>query len=223
MNSKEYKDKLNSLPNYNSSQEKNAMLYCMGDEHTAMKTADILGLNASNEFEAIAFIFKAREMSVSDLIEFTHICAHNNCEYHNLDHISIPKMFWQDENLHDITVGLFNDMEELEKYELSIGIDNINTMTIPEFNKLEEQVLENNIKIFNPAITLTCRKCGNKTKTSIDYSQIISKFGIKNIYEQYLDISQFSNMTKADTDGMIPFEREIFIGLIQAKEDEKGK
>jgi len=223
MNSKEYKDILNSLPNYTSAQEKNAMLYCMGDEHTAMKVAEILGQSPSNEFEAIAFIFKAREMSVSDLIEFTHICQHKGCENHNLDHISIPNMFWQGKDLHNITIGLFNDMEELEKYELSCGNDNINTMTIPEFNELEEKLLTNNIKIFNPAITLTCRKCGNKTKTSIDYSQIISKFSIKNIYEQYLDISQFTNMTKMDTDSMIPFEREIFISLIQDKEDKKGK
>jgi len=218
MNLKDYKEVLNNLKRYNTFQEKEGMLYSLDDEKTAMKMAKILGSNPNNEFEAIAFIFKLREISVSDLIDLNHVCP--ECDYMNLQVVSIPNMFFKDlDNIDEsVPIGLFNDIEDIPDSEFT---ENINTISIDQFNEIEEKILSNNLKIFNPAIDLVCKKCGSKDKISIDYANIVSKFSVTNIYEQYLDISHFSNMTKYDTDNMFPFEREIFLSLIQVKEDEK--
>jgi hypothetical protein len=36
-----------------------------------------------------------------------------------------------------------------------------------------------------------------------------------------MDLSYFSSLTKHDVDNMFPFEREIFVGLLQKREKEK--
>lgn len=179
--------------------------------------AKILGGNPNNEFEAIAIIFKLREISVSDIIELTHICK--KCDQQSFIHQNIPDMFFQDiENINTgVPIGLYTSIDDIDEEDS----DNINNMTIDEYNNIEEVLFSNNIKIFNPVVDVICSSCGYKHKTSIGALDIISKSNLSNIYEQYLDISYYSNMTKSDTDEMYPFEREIFIGLIQKKEDEK--
>jgi len=125
-------------------------------------------------------------------------------------------MFFQDDNLMDIGVGLYDDIDDIEG-------DIINTISIEEYDNLFKDIEENNLKIFNPYFNMTCVKCRKSVETTLEVGSIISKFGIGNLYEQYVDISTYTSMTKADTDSMIPFEREIFMGLIQKKEDDKGK
>ena len=215
-----YKELFSNLKRYNSLQEKNAVLYCMDDEPDPIRTAQFLGANPSNILEAVAFIFKLREISVSDLVEITYKC--DKCEMMNAQSISIPNMFFKDDDLHaDVPIKLFTSVDDITLNEKFPNDLNINTMTIDEFNLVEDKILENNLKIFDPRVSLTCRKCGDIFKTQVIFSDILSKYSITNIYEQYLDISYFTNMTKNDTDNMFPFEREIFLGLIQTKEDDK--
>ena len=210
---KKYKEKFSNLSSYTTEQEKNALLVNL-ETPDIIKTCYTLGETPLNEVEALALIFKLREISVSDLIELTLTCG--SCNYQYVRSVSIPDMFFQSDDLWDIDIGLFVDASELSD-------DNINSISIEEFDNLTTKIEENNKKIFNPEVEDCCEKCGYESVILVKPDSIISKFGIKNIYEQYVDISTFTNMTKSDTDGMYPFEREIFMGLIQQKEDEKGK
>jgi len=215
----DYKEVINNLKRYNSGQEKEALLYLMEDDITALKTAQILGANPKNEFEALAFIFKLREISVSDLIDLTYTCVNKDCKYQDALHISIPDMFWKDDELDEaVPIGLFQDLDSIEE-----DIKDINILSIMDYNVLENKIFSNNYKIFDPKIDIVCKRCNTANSTTISFKSIVSKFSISNIYEQYFDVSYFCNMTKIDTDSMFPFEREIFIGLIQAKQDEIEK
>ena len=188
-----------------------------------MELAKLLGVNPQNEFEAMAFIFKVREISVSDIIEVSNTC--DKCKRQDIHGVNIISMFFQGEKDIDksVPIGLFSSIEDLEDLEdLELSQYNINNLSINEYNQMESVLFDNNIKIFNPAVTLICRKCGNEYETALKAVDIVSKSTISNIYEQYLDISYHSHMTKLDTDSMLPFEREIFVGLIQKKEDEKS-
>jgi len=209
-----YKAKLNNLKPYTSHQEKSALIKNIGNDASLIDIARELGTDPKSEIEAHAFIFKVREISVSDIADLTHVCP--ECNYQNIINISIPSMFFQGdhEGYHDIDIGLFDDIDELEG-------DIINTISIDKYNSLYSLLKENNKKIFNPEFTMTCVKCKHSVTRELNPGSIVSKFSIANVYEQYLDISSYTSMTKADTDSMIPFEREIFMGLIQKKEDEK--
>jgi len=209
-----FKDKLDNIKRFTSFQEKEALLESSGSKNI-IKISNILGLSPDNELEAEAMLLKAREISVSEVIEVTSDCP--VCKKINLYNIDISTMFFN-KNLNPLLPeGLFEDLSQLpEKYSGALE-----DLDLDEYNKLEEQLLENNKAIFNPIVDVSCMFCGEKYKISIDAISSISKFNLTNIYEQYSDITYFSNMTKKDVDDMYPFEREIFMGLIQKKEDEE--
>ena len=211
---KEYKDKFKKLKSYTTEQEKNTLLKNLEGNATSMEMIKSLGYDSLNENEAHAMIFKLREISVSDIVDMTLTCE--NCDYQDIHIISIPNMFFQDDDFYDIDIGLFVDASDLSD-------ENIENINIQEFDSLTDRIEENNRNIFNPEVEITCKKCGHKSTIAVTPGSIISKFDIKNIYEQYIDITTFTNMTKADVDSMFPFEREIFMGLIQQKEDDKEK
>ena len=211
----DFKNELENLSRYNTSQEKEAVLAQLDGQKDPIKIAKLLGINPKNRFEAIAFIFKMRENSISDLIEFNIKCS--KCNYMDINSLSIPDMFFNAPVDESVPIGLYEVVEEIADEEI------INNLTITEYNELEQKVFKNNLALFDPAVDTVCRKCGHKEKTVFNLNSIISKTTINNLYEQYLDITYFTSMTKADVDNMIPFEREVFLGLIQRKEDEKAK
>jgi len=47
-----------------------------------------------------------------------------------------------------------------------------------------------------------------------DLNDYISEDTLNNIYQVTSDLIFFSHYTKADIDGMLPFERNIFIGIL---------
>ena len=211
----DYEEFLESVEPYTSLQEKNATLLGATDETvSAIKLAKKLGIsNFLNEYEAIALIFKARKKSVSEFIEYTHICK--ECKYSTVAAYNIDDLFFTDVLDPELPVGLFASPEEvLEEDELA-------EIEIDDYNDLEKRLYKNSIKIFNPVFTAKCKRCGLEEKKTFMAKDIISGYDIKSIYEQYCDISYYSSMTKQDVDSMFPFERDIFIGLLQKRENAK--
>lgn len=211
----DFKEFLDGLIPYNSIQEKRALIQQADGEKNPIKIVKVLGEDSKNRFEAIAIIFKKRENSVSDLIEYNHKCP--SCDYLDIASVSITDMFFKGEVDETVPIGLFEDLEEILSEEV------INNLSIVDYNELEQKIFKNNLSLFDPALTTRCKKCGMEDKTVFDLSSVISKTTLKNLYEQYLDITYYTSMTKTDVDGMLPFEREVFLGLIQKKEDEKAK
>jgi len=214
MTPREYKEYLEGVSRYNSKGEKDASIILLED-CTPLEVARALNFTPQpkNDLEAQAMIFQSRKKSIGEGIEITVVCP--ECNNQDFYYIDIDNLFFKEgtNTLYtDVQIGLINDIEDLD--------DNfINNLSIDDFKDYEEKIILNNKKIFDPKVNLTCKKCGNVFGTILDYKGSISKFPIKNIYEQYLDLMTLGNMTKDDVDNMPSFEREIFIGIIQERED----
>ena len=211
----EYKEYLDNVKTYNTKEEKDASIELLDKDTNAIKICKKLGLNPKNSLEAEAMIFKSREKSVSDVIETITTC---DCGKMNFNNIEIKDLFFRNEDdlYQDIPIVLVKSFEEIPEY-----IDGFEDFDLDKSEEIENKFKHNNKIIFNPITTITCAGCNKKINIIIDYKTIISKFEIKNVFEQYLDITQFTNMTKTDVDTMLPFEREIFMGLIQERENKK--
>lgn len=209
MTKKKLLDSFDSLIPYNTGQEKNALIKSLDSKSNNVLISKILGYETLSLSEAEAYIYKLREISVGDIIETRHECK---CGYQGMYYMSIPDMFFKAETENYKICDSFENIDD----------ENINNKSLDEYNEAETDVEDNNKKIFDPVVNFTCLKCKKDFKLQSEVQDIISKYSIKNIFEQYLDISSYTNMTKQDTDSMIPYEREIFLGLIQKKEDDKG-
>jgi len=211
-----YKSFLESVSPYTTESEKNASIAVL-DEISAMDLSKILKLSPEprNELEAVAMIFQSRKKSVNDLIDITFTCS---CGLQDFYVIDINDLFFNKDIDENLTIRLINDITDIDN--IFYKNKNINNMDINEFNKIENIITNNNKGIFDNNVEITC-KCKKVSNISIDYKTIISKYPIKNIFEQYLDITQFTHMTKMDVDSMIPFEREIFNTLIQERENKE--
>jgi hypothetical protein len=214
----EYKEYLENVSEYSTLKEKNTLIKLLG-ETSALEMAKTLDLKPfpKNELEAIAMIFQARKKSVGETIEVTIQC---NCGAMDFYSIDIDSFFFQGNINESIPIKLIDSIEDFDDND-KINDILINTLTIKEYNEVEKIIIENNKSIFNNNFEVNCKKCGNIIHSYVDYKNIISKFPIKNVYEQYLDLTQFTNMTKQDVDNMFPFEREIFINMIQERKNKE--
>jgi len=207
-----FKDRLNSIRRYTTFQEKESLLESLEDDVDIMKVSKILKLEPKNELEANAFILKAISKSVSEILEINQECP--NCQKINMTGINIDDMFFKEEIDQSIPEGLFEDLSQVSDKYLD------EDLSLEDYNRLESIVLDNNEKIFSNIVQVSCIYCSHKYNVRINPIKFISKFSLTNLYEQYSDITYLSNMTKKDIDEMYPFEREIFLGLLQKKEDE---
>jgi len=202
------KNRLEKIPRYVSKFEKEALLE--SDEESLIKMFDIICPNSIkpiNEIEAGAFILKSREISVSDVIEGLSECS---CGAINDFSIEIESLFNFDIKT-DLPIGLFTEVEEI------INKTDADNLSLKEYNKIQDELVENNKKILSVELESSCRRCGNVLAVVINPVNYISKSSISGIYDEYLSLSFYSNMTKQDIDESYPFEREIFLGLLKKK------
>jgi hypothetical protein len=210
----DYKKFLNDVAPYNSLQEKNATLLGLRDDKlSALDLCKILNISAKNEIEAMALIFKARYVSVSEYIDYTHKCE--KCSYNMTGSYKIDDLFFKEVPDESVPIGLFENVEDI------LTKEDLSQIDIIEYNKIELMIYNNNFKIFNPEYSIKCIKCENIDKRTFFPKDIVSAYDIQSIYNQYMDLSYFSSITKNDVDTMLPFEREVFVGLLQTREKEK--
>ena len=127
----------------------------------------------------------------------------------------IDDLFFVGEIDDSVPIGIFENPDEI------LTDDFLNEISVNEYNELEKKIIQNSLNIFYPYSTNNCKKCGSQIKTLFYARDIVSDYDIKSIYEQYMDLSYYSSFTKSDIDGLLPFEREIFLGLLQKRELQK--
>ena len=215
---------LDNLKPYTTKQEKDALLYIADrkkigkgwkeiDYHVIL---GILGIENPEIYtikECEAIIFKLREISVSDLIQVKYVCS--NCGKTDINVVNIPKMFMSCEpsNMLDQIRIIDNVVEYYTEFPDDVPID-----VLEEF---EEEVKKSNKCIFDKYQKIHCTFCGNESMFNSPAHEIISSMNLTEIYNQYADISFYSNNGKNDVDSMYPFEREAFIALIQKRLDKQ--
>lgn len=210
------KNRLKKILRYNGYQEKEALLLDE-DSETPMTYFETLCPNCIkplNNIEAMAFIIKTSEISVSDYLEIIHECprckAINDI---NVDVIGLINLDIEVPDYPDFPIGLFEDISDIMDEEVS---DNL---TIPEYNKILDIINENNTKILNFDVEYTCRiqSCKSKNTISISPFHLISKTNLSGFYKEVFDLGFYSNKTFEDIQKLYPFERSLFFSLNKEK------
>ena len=206
-------ERLLSLKRFTSAQERESLLID-DDEPDSVVLNCLTDVKPINTLESSAFLLKLREISVGDELEVMTTCPH--CGAMNDLRIDLSKLFVLNEpyfleNGIQVPIGLFEDIDEI------INTLEADKLSMKEYNELEEILEQQNEKIFKDSTNNVCRKCQGLIKINIDPRIILSKSSLSNLYQEYVNISMFSNNGKLDIDSMYPFEREIFGSLIADK------
>lgn len=214
---------------YNTKREKDILLMSSFgifnvNEVLRLLDVDIEIINSLSLNEKKCLLYKFRETSVGDEIEIKFKCT--NCaktsegvlETTNFDKqsllndddiLKIDKEVTE-ENLKDF---LKNDIDILE-------------LDLDEYFNLIQRVKDNQT-VFNFIKSCKCLNC--KTDNFFDIGdekyiiEHLSENNLHSLYKTYNNMIMFGNMSKQDIDSMYPFERTIFIGLINKTKEDMNK
>lgn len=215
-------DKNFILEAYRTSQEKD-LLFLSSFEITDLdQVLNILNFQSNEKLsdnEKKVIIYKYREISVGDEIDMRFKCKH--CGTINDVAISIENLIIEplrnDDDVKKSSEPITN--ENLGEF---VDID-VDELDITEFEDLKIRIQQNQIN-FNFIKTVKCGKCQKEKQYDISSEKYIiesmSEDSLMSLYKTYNNLNFFGNYTKLDIDSMMPFEREIFMGLInKTKED----
>ncbi len=215
-----YSGKTVQLSPYNTSKERDVLVYNeLTDEPNLEEMLNILGGDGCiSDLERKAIILKLREISVGEEVPVKFVC--DSCKTPNDTAINISDVIEAGTLDGDIFEVLTDD--NIDKFT---GI-NIDELDIDEYDKLKEHIEENQTK-FNFIKTARCQMCSTEHKFDISdtayISKILSEDSILSLYQSIGDLVFFGHYTKEDVDGMLPFERSIYIGILNKTREELNK
>lgn len=211
---------------YTSKQEKEILLLASFEVYDFERVFDILnftpscGIDNLSDNEKKVLLYKFRDLSIGDEVEIKFNCGH--CKHHNESVIEatnfiIPNLR-DDKDIRKLNIPVTD--ENLQEFVIDIDVEELD---IDEFFELKQRVKDNQID-FDFIKTTRCLKCG-KEKT-FDMSkmsyilEIMSDDTLMTLYKSYNLLIYMGKYSKEDIDGMYPFERTIFTGLVhKLKED----
>jgi hypothetical protein len=218
-----YSGKTFNINPYKTYQEREILLLeLLGCEDIIDSALVILGvdnnvINSLSDKEKTALLYKYRSVSIGDEIPITYKCKH--CKTPNETTIDINDLV-QDSNItntkmidkfKDITDENVSDFFSVETDELDLD----------EFEELVKE-LKSSVTKFNFIRKSPCIKCKKHNNIDIekDVIKYMSEDTITSLYQTYNDLLFFSNYNKLDVDSLYPFERTIFVGLLNKTKEE---
>lgn len=233
---------------YSTKQEKDILVMLMQTiNHVHFNTLDeameIIGylpnqIAPLSDAEKRIILLKCRELSVGDDISFNFHCKKcnnlsntiakvDNFFTNRADDESEPmrfKDFMIQESFIDMDgdnltnyIRNFNGSEIDEEF-----LDNMDTI---QYEDIFDEVKNNTLK-FQKDIFGFCSTCGNKVPIHLGDNFIVenmSEDSISSMYKTYSDLIYFGNYTKQDIDSLVPFERTIFVGMLNSTRKETAK
>lgn len=216
---------------YNTEKEKEILLKDSFEDYNLDGILEILGFQESNpkvnlddfsdDFKKY-IIYKYREISLGSDINVSFKCG--NCKMTNdtiieINDIFIPgKLSDSDIKTLDIEVNEENLHLFLDKDE-----DYIDNLDLDEMDKLLERVKDNQYS-FNYDKVCSCLKCKTEQTVSIGENKFVvstlSEDNLMSLYKTYNFLNFWGKYTKLDVDSMYPFERSIFVGLINKQKED---
>lgn len=181
-------------------------------------------IKSLSQNEKKVMLYKYREVSLGDEIEIKYNCKH--CNKTN-ETALIASDFVVKSKLNDPDI-LKIDKEVNEHNIADFLTSNVDLMEldIDEYEALIERVKDNQCK-FNFIKSRHCMYCKGENLFDIGSEKYIieqlSDHSLMTIYKTYNNMMVFGNISKADIDEMYPFERAIFIGLLNSTKEEIGK
>lgn len=216
-------DKKFLLTPYNTNQEKEILLLSSFGIDDFERVFEILNFKTEYELsenEKKIIIYKYRDISLGDEVDIKFNC--DNCKSGNdavleASNFIIPNIR-NDENIKKLNISVTD--ENIQEFVLDVDVDELD---IQEFEELKQQVKDNQIE-FDFIKSTKCLKCGHEKLFDLSPNkyifEIMSDDTLMSLYKSYNFMIFFGHYSKEDIDKMLPFERSIFIGLLnKVKED----
>jgi len=225
---------------YTTKQEKAILVMLMQDvEHVNFDILDeallIIGYDKETianftRYEKRIILLKCRELSLGDDISFNFTC--NKCHAVNNTLAKVDDFFTNKINVDHkpkkypnfSIVEQYNDLTDksidIEDYlrihdGSKVSTDIIDNMDAIEFEDIYDEIETKTIK-FKSNIIGYCQ-CGNHVPINLSDNFIVENMSedtIQSIYKTYSDLIYFGKYSKQDIDTLIPFERTIFVGML---------
>ncbi len=211
------KNRLNELKKFSSKQEI-AGLLVEDDESILEIVKELTNISPVNEEEAVMFLLKLREISVDDTMESIISCTHcntmNQLQLEMSEFINYDTKFTFNDNV--LPKGIFKTASDI------INNRDLDKLSFKEYGELDEIIKKQNASFFVDT-NRVCRKCKKNIPISIDPRKSFSKSNLTNVYKEYTTLMMMTNNGKLDIDSMYPFERALFLSIITAESEDKGK
>lgn len=211
-----------SIEPYRTHQEKDILLLSSFNVDDIDKVLEVLNFKteyALSDDEKKLILYKHREISIGDEVNTKFKCK--ECGQGNETTITASG-FIIDSIRNDGDVRKINKEVLDENLHEFVDID-VDELDILDFDILKNRVQENQIKI-DFIKKNECLKC--KAEHLFDIGQtkyiieIMSEDDLMSLYKTYSSMIYFGHFTKSDIDSMYPFERSVFVGLLnKIKED----
>lgn len=165
--------------------------------------------------EKILILWKYREISISEDVSLKFQCPHCGTMCDN--DVKITNLYKPAEIPSEIIRDNYDGTGEVH---LSDDAD------ISEYIQASKDISKH-IGHFDFTRQCTCVRC--QKSVNVDLSKIefvldnMSEKSIQGIYDQYNSLIYFGHYSKLDIDSMYPFERDVFLGILQKTIEEMNK
>lgn len=212
---------------YNTSKEKDILLYSSFELQNKDDVLKMLDVNTeiieklSDDAKKV-LLYKFREISIGDELNIKYTCKH--CNQTNESEVSCSDLVITTEN--DSNILKLNKevtYDNLQDFVTDIIVDELD---LDEYDDLLEKVKKSQ-DVYNFEKKTKCLKCFKPNYFDISDNKYIieamSDDTLLSLYTVYNNMIFFGNMSKKDIDSMYPFERSIFVGLINKTKEDLNK
>jgi len=218
-----YSGKSFLLTPYKTHQEKDLLLFDAvgGDVDRALEVCgmDVNDYDLSMD-EKIAMLLKFREISVGADVNVEFKCSF--CNATNQNEINIENIVMGATKTADTRIkDCFKEITD-ENVSDFIGIET-SDMDLDEYEDLITHIRESVTK-FNFSRKSSCQKCSKDNYIDVKSFKfvisIMSEDSLMSLYQTYNDLIFHGNYSKQDIDTMYPFERVIFVNLLNKSQED---
>jgi len=166
-------------------------------------------------------LLELRHISVSEVFSFVKTC--DKCKEKSELDVTFENVLtvgniknWKD---YQITEAFSNDYNKYVEFD-------IDELDLDEYDELTEYI-DNNKTKFDFSRKIKCLHCKDETTMTLTSDHIIENLSedtLANYYQTIASMVYYGHYSKLDIDSMIPFERSIYLSLLneELKKSEEG-
>lgn len=210
---------------YTTYQEKKILLSSSFDIQDFDRIFEILDFTSEHELtddEKKVILYKFREVSLGDEIDIKFTC--DNCGQGN-DGVLEANTFAKPGKRNDPDIKKMQGKVTEDNMQDYVDFD-VDELDIDEYEALKQRIIDNQTTI-SFIKECRCLKCGTFKKFDLSSPkyivEIMSDDTLMTLYQSYNFMVFFGKYSKSDIDKMYPFERSIFIGLLNKTKEDLNK
>lgn len=212
------------LKPFNTNQEKDLLLYvALNDEYDLDIVLNILGFEVKEETSSFIkklLLLKLRAISVSDIINIHFTCE--KCKRRSEGTLDISSIFEISSKIKETEILKEVYSDNIDDY-FKIEVDELELEEYDEYiNYIQGNKADTSMKI-----GCKCLLCSEDNQVSISDTNFIvknmSETKLESLFKLISNLVYSGHYTKLDVDSMVPFEREIYVGLLNQKIEELNK